>query len=105
VAMGWVGASCAEGARVACEAVLRAACKKAVECRVSEFEDMEACILQSAQTQCPEAEIRAAEEACKAQGWKVDLSALERCEANYNKATCIEHEQGIACDFSIRCKS
>ncbi|MCL2626317.1 MAG: hypothetical protein FWD46_05845 [Cystobacterineae bacterium] len=97
--------SCVENTKLACEAVLKAACKKAVECSSSEFEDVEACMVQATETQCPEAEIRTAEEDCKSHGKKVDLTALEHCETSYREATCAEYEIGIFCDFSIRCKS
>ena len=103
-----VAFSCAENVentKAACDAVLKAACKKAFECAPpEEFEHREACVSKSTETQCPEVEIRAAEEACKAQGKKVDLNALEHCETSYKEATCADYHQEIRCDFSIRCK-
>ncbi|MCL2012835.1 MAG: hypothetical protein FWG75_08630 [Cystobacterineae bacterium] len=98
-------AETAENAKGACDAVIKAACKKAFECAPpDEFESVEACIFKSMETQCPEVEIKAAEEGCKTQGKKVDLSFVEHCEAGYREATCADYSLGVACHFAMRCK-
>jgi len=95
----------AENTKAACDAVIKAACQKSFECApLFEFESVEACISKNTETQCPAAEIQAAEEDYKSQRKKVDLSALAHCEASYKEASCEDYQHGILCDFSIRSK-